>query len=272
MIQIKVIADSINATGVRLTTLEAEYPRFIHSQFMTHRAFSRNASSSRAMPVDTVIEAVENRPVVPLVWGRNQRGMQARELFDPADVPALTNAWLSARDAALNHAKRLSAMGVHKQIVNRILEPFTHIRVVVTGTDWDNFLNLRCHDDAQPEIQSLASNMKKIMIKSSPIQRNNWHLPYISQEERASVPEDVCIMLSVARCARVSYMAHGTNEVDHARDAKLHDTLLFDGHMSPFEHQARPFIEGDPPVFSNFRGWLQYRKLLPNEAVFKPVA
>jgi thymidylate synthase ThyX len=269
MIQARVIADSISDSDIRIVTLEAEYPRFIHSQFMTHRVFSRSASSSRARPIESVIEEAESNPVLPLVWGRNQRGMQAKEIFASEDVPALNAAWLSARDAAINHAKRLNAMGVHKQIVNRILEPFTHIKVVITATEWDNFFNLRRHDDAQPEIKHLADSMWNAIYSSWPVRRRDWHLPYVLDEEREKWPEDACIMFSVARCARVSYMTHGANAIDHERDHKLHDMLLRDGHMSPFEHQARPNMIGDDVRSSNFAGWQQYRKMIPGEAIFQ---
>jgi thymidylate synthase ThyX len=195
--------------------------------------------------------------------------MQAREVFKPEDVPALNSAWLSARDAAVNHAKRLNAMGVHKQIVNRILEPYVHIKIVITATEWDNFFNLRRHDDAQPEIKCLADTIWKAIYDSTPVRRNDWHLPYVLDEERQKWPEDACIMYSVARCARVSYMTHGVTNIDHERDAKLHDMLLRDGHMSPFEHQARPWTIADDANTGNFVGWLQYRKMLPDEAVFK---
>jgi thymidylate synthase ThyX len=159
---------------------------------------------------------------------------------------------------------------VHKQIVNRILEPYAHIRVVFTATEWDNFFNLRRHDDAQPEIKCLADNIWDAMQESVPVRTTGWHLPYVLPDELNNWPEDACIMYSVARCARVSYMNHGMTRIDHIQDAKLHDILLRDGHMSPFEHQARPLMIGDPINASNFRGWMQYRKMLPNEAVFRP--
>lgn len=272
MISAKVIADSVNPEGIRITTVEATYPRFIHAQFMTHRVFSRNASSSRAIPVATLIERVEDTPAMPMSWGRNQRGMQASEEFPESSHQALNGAWLAARDAAVYHAKRLSAMGIHKQIVNRVLEPFAHITVVITGTEWDNFYNLRCHDAAQPEIQALASHIRMAQEASIPVRPSGliggWHLPYILAEEARQWPVGALLMYSVARCARVSYTNHGTNKIDYEKDAILHDTLVQDGHMSPFEHQARFAIGG--ATNSNFRGWVQYRKLIHGEAVFQP--
>ena len=274
MISAKIIADSLSRDGTRLTTVEAVYPRFIHAQFMTHRVFSRNASSSRAIPVTKLIEDVENNPAMPLSWGRNQRGMQAKELFPASDTQALDSAWLSARDAALYHARRLNAMGIHKQIVNRILEPFAHIHVVITGTEWDNFYNLRCHDAAQPEIQALASHIRVAQAASVPVDFgeliHGWHLPYITPEESEKWPVDALLMYSVARCARVSYTNHGTDKIDHEKDAILHDDLMREGHMSPFEHQARPVEYRGVELSSNLHGWVQYRKTIPGESVYHP--
>ena len=78
MISVKVIADSISAhTKQRITTLELEYPRFIHAELMTHRVFSRNSSSSRAIPIQTMINHIKATTAIPIHWGKNQSGMQA---------------------------------------------------------------------------------------------------------------------------------------------------------------------------------------------------
>ncbi len=272
MLNVKIVADSISGSGVRLTTVECVYPRFIHAQLMTHRVFSRSASSSRAIPVTKLIEAVETTPAMPMSWGKNQRGMQADEVFSVVDEPALNAAWLSARDAAVYHARRLSGMGVHKQIVNRLLEPFAHIHVVITSTEWDNFFNLRRHDAAQPEIQALANHIFMVRAESTPVGPSGlidgWHLPYILPEERDAWPVGALLMYSVARCARVSYTNHGTDKIDHEKDAILHDDLLKDGHMSPFEHQAQTGRSAQGFSKSNFREWIQYRKFIPGEAVY----
>ena len=46
----EVLIDSVNPAGQRLTTFVLRFPRFVLSEFNTHRMFSRNASSSRAIP------------------------------------------------------------------------------------------------------------------------------------------------------------------------------------------------------------------------------
>jgi thymidylate synthase ThyX len=151
----RVLLDSRSPSGARLTTLEVRYPRFIHSEMMTHRVFSRNAASSRAIPIKKMIAAVREEPALPVYWGRNQTGMSAREAVTP-EVEALARAeWQSALEDALAHAERLAEKDIdlHKQLVNRLLEPFAWITVIITATDWANFFTQRCHPDAQPEIK-----------------------------------------------------------------------------------------------------------------------
>lgn len=292
MIEAKIIADSINPDGKRITTVQCRYPRFIHSQVMTHRMFSRNAQSSRACPVDKMIKEVEENPAMPIHWGANQSGMQAdEECNEVAYVDELTGwrlnreeAWEYARDYAVIIAKSFSEAGYHKQIVNRLLEPFMHISVIITATEWDNFFALRLHDDAQPEIKLLAERMKGSMDNHIPnmLEWGDWHMPYIRQHDNRSgsygpgsklyhvLPGDnllgdlgipVALKCSSAACARVSYNNHDKSERSWEKDINLHDSLLESGHMSPFEHQARA-MRG---VYSNFNGWCQYRWELENE-------
>ena len=154
----RVLLDSESPAGVRLTTMEVRYPRFIHSELMTHRVFSRNAASSRAIPIRKMIDAVREEPALPLWWGRNQPGMQADAEID-APTRALAEAeWRRALQDALAHAERLASaeINLHKQLVNRILEPFAWITVILTATEWANFFTQRTHDDAQPELRHIA--------------------------------------------------------------------------------------------------------------------
>jgi thymidylate synthase ThyX len=245
--------------------------------------FSRNAASSRAIPIEKMIERIRNDPAIPSYWGKNQRGMAAKEEIDTASKADACTLWLNARDRAIESANALVALGLHKQTVNRILEPWAHISVVITATEFDNFFNLRCDEAAQPEIQVLAHQMKYAMRDSVPVTLHpgDWHMPYITADERASIdwsaiPEDVefgslwfkdAICCSVARCARVSYVTHGDENANRDKDIAMHDSLLSGGHMSPFEHQA--VASYDHGFRGNFRGWVQYRKMLPNEAVWK---
>jgi len=205
---------------------------------------------------------------MPIHWGKNQPGMQAREEHDAevyirSEDWACTSAeaWRFAAGQAADMAQYFMQAGYHKQIVNRLLEPFQFIVVIVTATEWDNFFKLRLHEDAQPEMQELARVMKEAMDSTPPrpVALFEWHLPYITEEERVQVlePSD-CIKASVARCARVSYLTHDREDPDITKDIELHNKLLFSRHLSPFEHVAWPLIEQVPD--NNFIGWVQYRK------------
>jgi thymidylate synthase ThyX len=249
--------------------MEVRYPRFIHSEFMTHRVFSRNAASSRAIPIKKMIAAVREEPAMPIYWGRNQSGMSAREAVAPEIEARAKDEWRAALDDALRHAERLSdsEIDLHKQLVNRLLEPFAWITVIITATEWANFFTQRCHADAQPEIKHLADLMLEAYRASrpTPVAAGRWHLPLIADDER-DLGDDLLCKLSVARCARVSYLTHDGRR-DHARDLELYERLLgggANGHWSPFEHVATPASAADARS-ANFIGWEQYRKRFADE-------
>lgn len=261
MIKADMILDSVNPyNGKRICTLVLEYPRFIHSQFMTHRVFSRNAASSRAVPTKKMIERVKNDPAMPVHWGRNQRGMQAETEVDPVVKKAAETVWLQARDHAIEATEHLLRLGIHKQVANRLLEPFMHIQVVVTATEWDNFFSLRLHDDAQPEIQKLAQAIKSEMERSIPEERE-WHVPFIFDDEQ-HLDLETKLKLSVARAARTSYYYHDGKRSTVEQDLDLYERLYRDRHMSPFEHQAKASERWER--YNNFHAWIQYRYLLEN--------
>lgn len=294
-ISAKVVADSISTEGIRLTTLLCRYPRFIHAEFMTHRVFSRNASSSRAIPVKRLIESVMQDTAMPIYWGRNQPGMQAGEdhhaKVENAYGAMVTReqAWIEERDRAVRKAEAYDRAGYHKQIVNRLLEPFSHITVVVTATEWSNFFALRRHPDAEPHMHLLADRMFEAMEASKPELRlvGEWHLPFAELESlplNGGHPDwDLGIRLSVARCARTSYLTHEGKPPVIEDDLALYDRLVgaVPLHASPAEHQATPddaryddhyddhaAFEGwsQPELHGNLRGWIQYRKTLPGES------
>lgn len=265
MISAKVLADSVNEfNGIRITSLELKYPRYIHSEFMTHRVFSRNASSSRAIPITKQIQAVLRQPVMPLEWGSNKPGMQAGEELDTAHKSQAQNEWLLASRSAAEHAKKLLDLNVHKQIVNRLLEPFAHITVIVTATEWDNFFDLRISPLAQPEIRELAVKMRSAMDASVPVSagRTYIHAPLITEDERMSLDPAIMMMVSAARCARVSYMNHDGTDPDIAKDLARSRQLRNDKHASVFEHQAIPIQDALHCWVRNFRGWSQHRYIL----------
>lgn len=253
----RVLLDSVGPIGVRLVTLEVTFPRFILAEFNTHRVLSRNSASSRAIPTSKLIERVERDPVLPLEWGRNKAGMSASDTLGPDEADAAQHVWLRARDDAIAHARELLELKVHKQELNRILEPFLWHTVIVTATEWDNFFELRCATNAQPEIREAALRMRAAMSASlpQPIAGGEWHTPLVQEEER-NLPLETRKRISAARCARVSYLTHeGKREIP--KDLELYERLKADRHLSPFEHVATPAM--DAAFHANFRGWIQMR-------------
>ncbi len=243
------------------------YPRIIHSEMMTHRVFSRNSASSRAIPASKMIQMVQDEPFIPIHWGKNQPGMQAKEEIPILDRRLAAHLWEEALKRALQSATYLTELGVHKQIVNRILEPFAWITVIITATEWENFFAQRCHPDAEPHIRKVAEMMRDALYtltwEERPIPRKlwEWHLPYITDEDRAVTHQPDLIKASVARCARVSYLNHdGTRDIN--KDLELYEKLEAGGHWSPFEHVAQvvdyPQLRGRN---GNFKGqFAQWRK------------
>jgi thymidylate synthase ThyX len=276
---VKIIADSVSPVGSRITTYQLRYPRMVHAEFMTHRAISRNASSTRAIPMSKQIQSVKDDPALPVYWGKNQKGMQATEELTEDEREFALVDWIRGRDRAIDAAESMVAVGIHKQIAGRIIEPWSHISVVATATDagWMNFFSLRCHKHAMPEIQALAVPMARAHRDSTPtrFERDWWHLPYVTTDEMAElcryrsvagtdeVASQVAMLrkISVARCARVSYLTHEGVASDTASDVALHDMLEGNGHWSPFEHVAKPHMYADSRS-GNLVGWIQYRQTL----------
>lgn len=288
MISARIIADSVGPNGSRITTFVLTYPRFIHSEVMTHRALSRNAASSRAIPCKRMRAMVMRDTAMPISFSQNKAGMQAAGDISPFKQKIAKGLWIAAGYTMCGFHWVLEKMGVHKQHANRILEPWLHMTIVVTATDWDNFFALRCHPMAQPEFQELAKTMWTIYSANQPkkLPRFFWHLPFIDDTVLAKIKEkfgikclqeredavNLAIKVSIARCARVSYLNHdGT--ADSLEDAeKMYNRLLgaMPIHASPAEHQAMA-IEVNKQS-GNFFGWVQYRKTLLNENVgyFRP--
>lgn len=304
-IKATIIAHSKSSVnGKEIITWELEYPRFIHSEIMTHRLFSRNAASSRAIPVAKMIEQVRTNPATPVHWGKNQPGMQAKEELIGCDLDATQSDWNTAAKAASSIASRMSEYGAHKQIVNRILEPFQMMKTVLTATEFDNWFWLRKHPDAQPEIKMLAEKMWDAVNKSKAIALlpSQWHVPYYmsgqwkaestNRTSNGPVPVDIngvslgdALAISSSCCAQVSYRLLD-DSLEKAR--KVYTRLVESEpvHASPFEHQATPIdypyavdttelsgvdgathIDREGNVWSgNFKSWVQYRQLIKNNA------
>lgn len=287
----EILADSLSPAGHRLTTFQITFPRFVLAEFNTHRVLSRNSASSRAIPVEKRIQQIEASPFVPEAFAANKRGMQAGEVMDEEAQEKSRTVWLNACENALYHAGRLAEMGVHKQWANRLLEPFAWHTVIVTGTEWKNYFALRVSEHAQPEIRIVSEMMQGVLMDSTParLKEGHWHLPLVGEKYGDDNPyatggntellsskkyyglQDQ-VKLSVARCARVSYLTHDGVR-DPEADLALYERLITNGHMSPTEHAARPMTQTELTLArggfcGNFRGWVQHRKEIPGEAVF----
>lgn len=267
----KVILDSLSPTGDRLTTLELNFQRFILSEFNTHRKFSRNSASSRAIPIEKQIAEINRNPAMPIEFGSNQSGMQAGPPLEGEERMEAIQVWLNAADSAIDMATALLKLGVHKQVTNRLLEPFMWHRVIVSSTEWDNFFGLRISELAQPEIHALAKAMKDAIDASAPklLFPGEWHTPYIQEDEyNSDLSQDQLCKISAARCGRVSYLTHDGRR-SYEDDLKLFDRLTSADpmHASPLEHVARPLARKEVPA-GNFDGWRQLRhEILFNENV-----
>lgn len=274
MVSASILMDSVAKDGARLTTFELKLPKYLLAQLNTHRAFSKNTASSRAIPTKKLVKMALEDPVVPISFGKNRPGMQAEGEVDAEQALAL---WMRGRDAAIDVALQLAELGLHKQHANRVLEPYIHASVILSATEYDNFFKLRCHHAAQPEMQALACAMRDARAASTPKERTQ-HIPMVDEEDfdrldarlrlgDVRVPEEIAKnfsngsigaglwLASAGRCARISYLTH-TGVRDIGEDVRLALDLIRDGHWSPFEHQAVAY----PGRNANFIGWVQLRK------------
>lgn len=275
MIKAEVILSSMSPNDIVCGTLTCIYPRYIHAEVMTHRVFNRNAGSSRAIPVWKLIKAIRETPAIPVHWGLNQKGMQANKEVTGWRRWLLQQVWNSHRRSSLRHAWLADKLGGHKQLVNRMIENHGHIKVIITATEWSNFFKLRTSKKAMPEIQELAWACYEALGKTKPVllDHGEWHLPFVTEEEKKGYTIERCLEMSAARCARVSYQTFDGRPASPIHDTELAMNLLKDGHMSPFEHQATPDRRigkkpkkwEHPEMHGSLKGWIQNRKQLPHE-------
>ena len=248
-IRAAVIANSVSAiSGEEIVTFLIDFPRFILAEVNTHRNFSRNGASSRAIPVAKSIEAIQNHSYMPIHFGQNKAGMSADQEVDKTTKFTAKCAWDFAARNAIESAKTLNNLGIHKQVTNRVLEPFSYMRMVVTATEWDNFFWLRLHEDADPHINELARVMLFALQESIPteLQHGDYHVPFFGEgywtpaiEARYGVTAQQAIEHSMSCCAQTSY-----RKLDMSAE-KTEDIIkkLFGGaraHSSCAEHQASP--------------------------------
>lgn len=284
-LEVEIILASASTDSAPIYTVRLRYPRIIHGEVMTHRVFNRNARSSRAVPVMTMLAELRSGTILgmftPWHWGKNQKGMQADEEcneFVDNDWRILGKSvgdgnfaprewvWQQTAEAACNAAEAFHNAGYHKQVVNRITEPFSYIDVLITATDWANFFHLRDHADAEPHLRDLARLMKLAFEDEDLVvqwlEPGEWHLPYVDQADRdgaykavkkgriiRSEPsrDDIISWLktvSAARCAWISYKPFGEDSTDgtYEREMKTYEMLVGNGaiHATPLEHQATP--------------------------------
>ena len=287
-------------TGKEIVTFELVYPRMVHAELMTHRMFSRNAASSRAIPISKVVEMVRDNPATPSHWGINQPGMQARQEFTGDALEQIQRLWDDAAYSAANFSEVMANMGAHKQVANRVTEPYQWMKVVLTYTEGNNWYWLRDHTDADPTIHELARKMWQAVSTKTPfvIYPGEWHVPYVNRVRDAGglkylteiyISDDnfesqwltleQALAVSSSCCAQVSY---------RLLDLSLEKAMMIYGrlvesepvHASPFEHQATPMRKNpdfrskgithrdrDGKFWSaNFQGYIQHRQLIPNNA------
>jgi thymidylate synthase ThyX len=283
-IDAELILASKNAkTGDILYTWRLTYPRFLLAEFNTHRVFSRNTSSSRAIPGKKVRRQILDDPFIPVYIGHKQKGMQAGESLTGWRIKAVKQIWEAARYPAVFTSWLLETIGAPKEIFNRLTEPWMWTTQVVSATEWDNFLLQRNNKMAEPHFRELArqiarkisatkevfkymalsgSNGKEFKDAWQELQPGEWHLPFATQEER-SLPLEEQKAISVARCARTSYTLLDTKEPNTGKDIALGKELEGNGHWSPFEHQAQAMSLST--MSGNIKGWLQNRKLHEGE-------
>lgn len=263
MIKAEVVLDSVGPEGHRLTTLIVDFHRFILAELNTHCALVKNSASSRAIPLPKRIQAVREDTAMPLHWGRNQSGMSAEEELTGEELRIAKQSWLDAASDAADQAEIMAGIGLHKQVAARVLEPFLWHRAILTGTDWDGFFFQRCSKSAQPEMEALANAIRDAYQASEPLEvpKGGWHTPLITRNDEANHNSEQLRMISVARCARVSFL----NERG-IRDTKEDLALywrLYDGvHLSPFEHVATPHSRVRPGHRGRLKGWQQLRHYL----------
>lgn len=266
----KVICDSVSPYGIRLTTIEVKYHRFVLPEVNTHRAFSRNVASNRAIPYKKLRDMIKADPAIPLSWPQEQKGMQGGEELNEGLVLSCEGLWLRAMDNAIESADKLHILGVHKSVINRLLEPFQYVTAIISATSWQGFFDQRDSKLAQPEIAELARAMRKAIEGSKPrrVGRGEWHLPYIDSDDLAEAhrlnltPHDALELfkqISAARCARVSYLTHDGKR-DWSADLSLFSRLAtaYPPHWSPLEHVATP-VPNLPNHKGNFHQWAQLR-------------
>lgn len=259
-IEARVVLDSISPDDYRLTTIECVYPRIIHAEVMTHRVFSRLSASSRAIPIQKMIDRVKEDPFIPKYIQSNQAGMSGGSDLSDIDRHNFVTRWQDSSLVAVRMAEAMAKTGAHKQLVNRVLEPYLWHKVAISSTEWDNFFRQRLGDGVEPHMRELAMKIKDALDKSTPscIWYGDWHLPYLRESDSSLTLEEK-IKVSVARSARTSY-GRANDEFTLESDLGVFQKMWDGYHPSPFEFVAHP-VTIDCQT-ANYRGWKQLRRYM----------
>lgn len=263
--KVNLLQYSESVTGKRLATFTLRIPKFIWGHIISHRVLSRNSASSRAIPAKRIRQSVLRDPHLPIYFGENKPGMQSGKSLTGFKLYLAQKVWLWARYIPVVFHYFGEKIGIHKEVINRMLEPWLMVDIIVTATEWNNFLKLRMNEAAQPEIRYAAEEIDMLLKREVPIKLSvgQWHLPFVSPQEK-KLDIETQKKISAARCARVSYSLFDGSKSDIQSDLKLCERLSSSGHWSPFEHAAMA-MDMDTRA-GNFIGWKQYRKEFENES------
>lgn len=255
-----VLYSQSETTQQKLATFVIIIPKFIQAQINSHRMLSRNSGSSRAIPSKIIRKRVIQNPFIPIEFSENKSGMRGGEKIKGIKLFIVEKIWLWSRYIPCFFHYLGEKLRVHKEIINRMIEPWMFTEVILTATEWNNFLKLRIDNSSQPEIQYIAKEIKRLLDSEKPqiLKIGEYHLPFISEEETVQFSIDQLKMISSARCARVSYKLYDGSSSNYSKDVELCERLITAGHWSPFEHVATPMES--IMQSGNFIGWKQYRK------------
>lgn len=238
-------------TGTVFRSFLVRFPKILLAELNTHRMLVRNCGSSRAIPTSTFIKNIKDDPYVPIFTGL-KAGMIGIELEEDSFNVKLARAlWSMSRGFSLVISKLFHKLNIHKQNANRVLEPYTYVDLVLSGTEWDNLLHLRCALDAQPDFKIVADKIAELIrtdVFPRELKPGQWHVPFIdTYHQHLTLQQN--IQVAIARIARVSYMRHGSDEIELEKDIALAKTLSSSGHLSPLEHVARAVSKHEPIPF-----------------------
>lgn len=258
---LKILHSKCTLTGKEVSTFLLEYPLEIHAELLTHRDFGRNAASGRAIPTITVIEQCLNNTVIPL-WTKNQSGMSGDRITDISTLNNLNQQVEKLLHKTIKVVNKMVELGAHKQNANRYLNAFTHIRVIVTSEEWDNWFNLRYDEEhAKPEIFELAKAMAAEFHTKppTPLEPGDWHTPFADP----SLPVEDRKKQSASLNAQVSFRKDDPS-LEKADVVFSRLVLGNKLHASPFEHVCRILEPGEKPK-GNLPSFHQYRTDIENE-------